>query len=84
MSVPEQNILDQGALKVDDITVKHGNPEEVLHLVVAIGIVWKVKINWTADQFCGLDLTWDYSPTNPSLEFGNDRVTDDYFKHLEA
>jgi hypothetical protein len=72
----------QGALVVDDITAKYSNPDEVLHLVAAIEKVWKVKINWAADRFCGLDLKWDYNPINPSLEFGNDRVVDDYFKRF--
>ena len=53
-----------------------------MHLVAAIEKVWKVKINWAADKFCGLNLLWDYNPENPSLEFGNDRVIDDYFKRF--
>jgi hypothetical protein len=48
-------------LTVDDFGVKYTNKEDVDHLISTLRILYKISIDWTGADYCGLKLAWDYS-----------------------
>jgi hypothetical protein len=72
----------RGGIIVDDIGAVVHSEEDMLHFKHALEKVWKIKLNTNGDKFLGMDLKWDYSPDNPTLEYSNNRVIGDGLKRF--
>jgi hypothetical protein len=48
-------------LVIDDFGIKYTNPQDVVHnLMTTLKALYKVSVDWTGGQYCGLTLEWDY------------------------
>ena len=47
-------------LVVDDFAIKYTKKEDAEHLFTCLRSKYKIKIDWDAKQFIGINLEWDY------------------------
>ena len=47
-------------LCVDDFGVKYFSKDDAVHLVQALSTNYKVSVDWSGTNFCGLHIDWDY------------------------
>jgi hypothetical protein len=72
------------SLIVDDLGVKHTNHEDIQHLIDSISPRWKVKHNASGDKYIGMNLKWNYDPTNPSLEISSTETAPKSFARFDT
>ena len=71
-----------GTVVVDDVGLKISSEDDLMHLVHSIEKVWPVKIMRNGNKFVGMDLKWNYDPTNPTLEITSNTVIPDLLKRF--
>ena len=48
-------------LVVDDFAIKYVDKADVGHLLVCLREKYRVKVDWDAQQYIGINLTWNYN-----------------------
>ena len=63
-------------LCVDDFGIKYFNKKDVEHLLSALAKHYDYTIDWTGENYCGLNIKWNYTAGHVDVSI------DGYIKHL--
>ena len=58
-------------LCVDDFGIKYYTKEDAYHLLNAIGTSYKYTTDWTGENYCGLNIAWNYTKQYVDISMNN-------------